>query len=87
VNRWLKTGVWLGAISILAGMGVLIWSALAHTVHPSGDVGYGDIAVGVGTLILAIVTLASVVLGWQALRDTVRATDLSAREVEQAQRP
>ena len=70
----------LGVVSILAGVGVLIWSALVHPVHPSGDIGYGDIAVGVGTLILAVVTLGSVLLGWQALRDTVRATDLSALE-------
>ena len=73
MSRRLKTGLLLGAIAILAGVGVLIWSALAHTIHPSGDIGYGDIAVG--TLILAVVTFASVVLGLQALRDTTRATD------------
>lgn len=80
MNRWLKLGAAVGLAAILAGIGVLVWAAVAHQIHPSGDIGYGDIAVGVGTLILAVVTLGSVVLGWLALGDT-------RKELEAAQRP
>jgi hypothetical protein len=80
MNRWLKIAAGFGVALIVAGVGVLIWAAAAHKVRPTGDISYGDVAVGVGTLILAVVTLGSVLLGWTALGDT-------RKELEASQRP
>jgi hypothetical protein len=87
MNRWVKIGVSVGLVLIVTGVVALIWAAAAHKLHPTGDIDYGDIAVGIGTLILAIVTLGSVVLGWMSMRQTREEIDISRQEAEAAQRP
>jgi len=51
------------------------------TLNPEVDI------TGLATLALVLVTLATVVIGYRALRQTQQEIALSRREVEQAQRP
>jgi hypothetical protein len=90
----LRVWAWVGLPLSAAGLVVLVWAAIAHRPHPSGSLDYGSLAVSVGTLILAVFTLGSVLLGWQALSDTRadiqvsrEALKISQKEMEAAQRP
>lgn len=82
----LEVGAWCAGTLIVALVGVMVWSAVAHHPHPTGDIGFGDIIVGGGTLILAAVTLGSVVLGWRALRDTREGIDVAREELVASRR-
>lgn len=81
-RRQILTGWVIGGALALAAIGVLAAVPIAHGLHPSGALGYGDVVVGVGTLMLALVTLASVVLGWRALADARRGIAISTEALE-----
>ena len=68
LSIWGQIAVVIAALAVLAGIVVLGWVAVVHTVHPTGEIGYGDLAVAVGTLILAVGTLGSVIVGMIALQ-------------------
>jgi hypothetical protein len=70
--RWALIGAgFLLLVGVVVGL-VVVLAIFPHYHHvkASGNIGYGDVAVAAGTLILAVFTFASVLLGWKVMRQT-----------------
>ena len=84
MKRW-QIATLAAAVTVIVVALVVV--SLLHGVHPEGDLDPGDAIVGGATLLLAVITLGSVVLGWMSMRQTREEIDLSRQEAEAAHRP